>query len=81
MFLGGARELLGQSPTRNFSRLGPICRDGVEGLGEHLEKTWGVERERREVTSWEKWARDTRALGRAEDSPLILFRRGAVSLG
>lgn len=33
---------MGQSPTRNFSRLVPICKVGVGGLGEHLGKTRGA---------------------------------------
>lgn len=47
LFPGGAWELLGPSPTRTFSRLVSICKGGVGGLGEHLEKTWGVGREKR----------------------------------
>lgn len=36
----GAWEQLGQSPTRNFSRLVPISKGG--GFGELLRKTQGV---------------------------------------
>lgn len=42
MFPGGTWELLGQSPTRNFSRLVPICKGGVGGLQEHLGRTRGA---------------------------------------